>query len=36
LAEALAGYLLFFGLAGLLSTSRIITGTLLIAIGMPK
>jgi hypothetical protein len=36
MAVALAGCLLFFGLAGLLSSSRIITGTLLIAIGGPN
>jgi len=35
MAVALAGCLLFFGLAGLLSSSRIITGTLPIAIGVP-
>jgi len=35
LAVALAGYLLLSGLAGLLSSSRYITGTLLIAIEEP-
>jgi len=34
-ADALAGCLLFFGLAGLVSSSRYITGTLYIAIRMP-
>jgi hypothetical protein len=35
LAVALAGRLLFFGLSGLLSGSRYITGTLYLAIDVP-
>jgi hypothetical protein len=35
IADALAGRLLFFGLAGRYSSSRYITGTLVVAIRMP-
>jgi hypothetical protein len=35
LAIALAGYLIFFGLAGLFPSSRFITGTYLLAISVP-
>jgi hypothetical protein len=35
LADSLAGRLLFFGLAGILSSSRYITGASLVAIWMP-
>jgi hypothetical protein len=34
-ADALAGRLLFFGLAGHFSSSRYITGTLVVAIRLP-